>query len=258
MARKLTKKLIVLAVAIVVVMLLAITGLTACNTNPTLVHQVDNLGQQIYAVQNESNPSVADIDALLAELAELRAEVVRLEGENATLLTRIAGYETQLKELRERLEGKMSNGETIRQTIVGDIGIKVVADKTTASISDTITVTVKLRNLTGNDISLQVPDYRTVFGEDLEYILDARIYPVGDDWIFHSLKADPRPQHIFERDTTIEKSFEFEAEQLVYLFGASANFELVARGDFFIPPAVNERYSQLIVVASNPITITII
>ena len=98
--RKRNPMRMLIAVGIAITMLFAIVALSACNTDPTLLQQTDSLGQQVYAAQNGGNPTIAEIDALLAELEELRVEVIRLEGENAALLARIDGYKAQLNELR--------------------------------------------------------------------------------------------------------------------------------------------------------------
>ena len=99
--RKLMRMLI--TVGIVVTLLFAMVALSACNTDLTLDQQADALGQQINALQNGGNPTVENIDTLLAELAELRAEVIRLQGENTALLARIDGYKAQLEALRLKL-----------------------------------------------------------------------------------------------------------------------------------------------------------
>ena len=94
----------VLALVLVVAMLFAVAGLSGCNREPTLQERVDSAGLQVYAMQNDSNATVADTEAFLAELADLHSEIAELYGDsNAMLLTRLDGYMAQLRELRAML-----------------------------------------------------------------------------------------------------------------------------------------------------------
>ena len=82
-------------------MIFTVAAMSACNdTEQTLQQQVDAVGQQVNAAQNGGDATLADLYVLLTELARLRTEVERLEGENTALLTQIASYEAQLTTLR--------------------------------------------------------------------------------------------------------------------------------------------------------------
>ena len=98
----LSRKIIVLAIAVTMVFAVAVLG--GCGVTPelTLQQQADAIGAQVFYWQNGGNPTLDDIDALLTQLAELRAEVERLHGGNEALLARISGYEARLKSLRNK------------------------------------------------------------------------------------------------------------------------------------------------------------
>jgi len=98
-----TKRVIALLTAVVMGFMIA--AFSACdNFECILQQQVNAVSVEVYAVQKDDYATIADIDALLAELAELRGEIKNFDGENTALLTRIEGYEVQLKALRGQIE----------------------------------------------------------------------------------------------------------------------------------------------------------
>ena len=99
--KKIFNKFVLFSTAILLVF--SLVGLAGCNNGPnglSILQQADNLGQQVYAATNGENTSMSEIDALLLELAQLRAEVERLQGENKALLERIDDYKTKLTNFR--------------------------------------------------------------------------------------------------------------------------------------------------------------
>jgi len=138
--RKRKSMSILIAIGLAITMIFAVVALSACNTDLTLSQQADNLGQQVYAAQNGGNPTIAEIDALLAELEELRAEVIRLDGENVALLTRIAGYEAQLKAFLQDRENDRLNA---------DLVLTISVKNATITQGQDFRVNVELKNQSG-------------------------------------------------------------------------------------------------------------
>ena len=152
-----------IAVGLAITMIFAVVGLSACNTDLTLEQQADALGQQVYAALNGGNPTDAKIDALLEELAELRVEVIRLQGDNAALLERIDGYKAQLEALRNRgnlVERDWGYSECKR------FALSIAVEETTLPQGEDFVVNVQLRNTSDEDHEIT---YDKLF---LPYILD--------------------------------------------------------------------------------------
>ena len=76
-----------------------------CVVEPTLEERIDAIGKQVHAMQNsDESPSLADIDALLEYLTELRTDVEQLDVDNEKLLVRIDDYKNQLTLLAKVIE----------------------------------------------------------------------------------------------------------------------------------------------------------
>ena len=85
-------------------MLFAVFGFGGGVCTPSLQSRLDSIGAQANVVLNDDYALFVDIDALLADLAQLRGEVLQLDGEYELMLERIDSYMAQLRALRTELE----------------------------------------------------------------------------------------------------------------------------------------------------------
>lgn len=134
------RMLIVFVNAIIIIF--TVVSLGACNTKPTLLQRLDTLSLQVQYAQNGGRLSTIDIDVLLEKLADLRADVKRLDVENLIFLERITDYESYLKVLRTKDNIK-------RQWVDSECGrfsLYISVEETTLRQGDNFVVNVALRN----------------------------------------------------------------------------------------------------------------
>ena len=99
-----------------------------------------------------------------------------------------------------------------------DFRLTVTLDKESYQVGDQITATVKLTNLSGKDIFVEIPDWiamAMVGGKTMEDTIEFRCVAKSNSaiWLVPSIAVISRPRTVFRKDETIEKMFTYNVSE---------------------------------------------
>jgi len=136
----------IMGIVIAIVMLFAVAGLSACNTNTlTLRDEVDAIGVRVYYLQNGGTATMADLDALLEQIDALKDRVNELEAGNAELLA-------ELVVLRQEVERMADTKEAER--LSADFVLNIALSATTLQFGQNLTLEAVFKNNTSEQVEL--------------------------------------------------------------------------------------------------------
>lgn len=137
-----------------------------------------------------------------AAIQELHDKIAELEATN-----------DELREQLNELEEETYNGKEI---IMGDFSVILTVDKTEVNVGEDISATFRIKNISGNDITLEIPDWIAYLGKkNKEDILQIHFLPENLEsiWMFEAVAVLERPRVTIETDEVIERTVKYEVTE---------------------------------------------
>lgn len=151
-----------------------------------------------------------------AAMQELHDRIAELEAANDELRDQMNELETSNDELKDQMNEAEEETYNGKEIIMGDFSVILTVDKTEVKVGEDISATMSLKNISGHDITLEIPDWIAYLGKkNKEDILQIIFLPENLEsiWMFEAVAVLERPRITIEPDEVIERTVKYEVTE---------------------------------------------